>query len=136
MGTARFAFSVCNKSFIKFIADIYSKNIFFRRSIFSSIEVSGMSFTQSIEAPLTVKDTAVLGGELGIKNGIGSGSINFAVRRLVSPRGWFEVEVGAGNGPTLAFRGYRSLTKRIFFNGGTVLQFNPNEIRPGLVGSM
>lgn len=94
-----------------------------------------MSFTQSIEAPLTLKDTALLGGELGIKNGVGSGSINFSVRRLVSPRGWFEVQAGAGNGPTLGFRGYRSLTKRIFFNGGTVLQFNPNEIRPGLIGS-
>ena len=94
-----------------------------------------MSFTQSIEAPLTLKDTAVLGGDLNIKNGVGSGSINLAVRRLVSSRGWFEVEVGAGSGPTLAFRGYRSLTKRIFFNGGSVVQFTPNEIKPGLVGS-
>ncbi|XP_014226871.1 dnaJ homolog subfamily C member 11 isoform X2 [Trichogramma pretiosum] len=105
-------------------------------SIFSAVEVSGMSLTQSIEAPLTLKDTAVLGGELGIKNGVGSGSINFAVRRLVSQRGWFEVEVGAGSGPTLGFRGYRSLTKRIFFNGGTVLRVNPNEITPGFVGTL
>ncbi|OXU26015.1 hypothetical protein TSAR_010719 [Trichomalopsis sarcophagae] len=113
--------------------DIYSD---VGNSLFSSVEVSGMSFTQSIEAPLTLKDTALLGGELGIKNGVGSGSINFSIRRLVSPRGWFEVQAGAGNGPTLGFRGYRSLTKRIFFNGGTVLQFNPNEIRPGLVGTL
>lgn len=94
-----------------------------------------MAFSQSIEAPLTLKDTAVLGGELNLKNGVGSGSVNFSVRHLVSPRGWFEVEVGAGSGPTLAFRGYRTLTKRIFFTGGTVLHFNSNEIRPGLIGS-
>ncbi|XP_058808577.1 dnaJ homolog subfamily C member 11 isoform X2 [Phymastichus coffea] len=107
-----------------------------RPSIFSSVEVSGMAFSQSIEAPLTLKDTAVLGGELNLKNGVGSGSVNFSVRHLVSPRGWFEVEVGAGSGPTLAFRGYRTLTKRIFFTGGTVLHFNSNEIRPGLIGTL
>ena len=94
-----------------------------------------MSFSQSIEAPLTVRDTAILGGDISQKNGVGSGSINFGIRRLVSQKGWFEVEVGAGNGPTLGFTGYRSLTKRIFFNGGTVLQFNPNQIRPGMFGS-
>ncbi|XP_014218733.1 dnaJ homolog subfamily C member 11 isoform X2 [Copidosoma floridanum] len=111
--------------------DIYEGN-----SVFTSVEVSGMSLSQSIEAPLTIKNTAVLGGDLSMKNGVGSGTINFSVRRLVSQKGWFEVEVGAGNGPTFSLRGYRTLTKRIFFNGGAVVQFSPNEIRPGFVGTL
>ncbi|KAJ8687569.1 hypothetical protein QAD02_023363 [Eretmocerus hayati] len=105
-------------------------------SIFPSIEISGMSVVQSIESPLTLRDTAVLGGDVSIKNGIGSGSVHFSVRRIVSPVGWFEVEVGAGNGPTLALNGYRSLTKRIYFNGGAVFQFDQDQLVPGLVGTL
>lgn len=94
-----------------------------------------MSVSQSIEAPLTMKDTTVLGGDLSMKNGIGAGTVNLSLRRLVSQKGWFEVEVGAGNGPTFSLKGHRTLTRRIFFNGGTVISFMPNEIRPGFVGS-
>lgn len=36
-----------------------------------SIEVSGMSFVQSIEAPVTTRDTLIMSGNLSTHNGTG-----------------------------------------------------------------
>lgn len=36
-----------------------------------SIEVSGMSFVQSIEAPVTTRDTIIMSGNLSTHNGTG-----------------------------------------------------------------
>ncbi|XP_015600252.1 dnaJ homolog subfamily C member 11 [Cephus cinctus] len=104
--------------------------------IFSSVEVSGMSFAQSIEAPLTLRDTITMSGQLGTQNGTGTGSINVGARRLVSSKGWIELDVGAGNGPVISLKGFRTLTKRLFCNGATILQFTGHGIRPGLVGTL
>lgn len=106
------------------------------RGLFSYIEVSGMSFSQSIEAPLTLRDTITLYGQLGTQNGTGSGTINVSARRLVSSKGWVELDVGAGSGPTISLKGFRTLTRRLFCNGATILQFTPRGARPGLVGTL
>ncbi|XP_076237100.1 dnaJ homolog subfamily C member 11 [Calliopsis andreniformis] len=106
------------------------------RDIFSCFEVSGMSFTQSIEAPLTLRDTVTMYGEVGTQNGTGSGSVNVSARRLVSSKGWVEVDVGVGNGPTVSLKGFRTLTRRLFCDGATILQFTARGIRPGFVGTL
>ncbi|XP_053988958.1 dnaJ homolog subfamily C member 11 isoform X2 [Hylaeus volcanicus] len=106
------------------------------RDLLSCIEVSGMSFTQSIEAPLTLRDTVTMYGELGTQNGTGSGSINVSARRLVSSKGWMELDVGAGNGPTVSVKGFRTLTRRLFCDGAMILQFTSREIRPGIIGTL
>ncbi|XP_014474291.1 PREDICTED: dnaJ homolog subfamily C member 11 isoform X2 [Dinoponera quadriceps] len=103
---------------------------------FSCIEVSGMSFAQSIEAPLTLKDTITMSGQLGTQNGTGSGSINISAKRLISSKGWVEVEVGAGNGPTFSLKGFRTLTKRLFCDGAAILQFTSHGVKAGYVGTL
>lgn len=95
-----------------------------------------MSFTQSIEAPFTLQDIITMYGQLSTRNGIGSGSIHIAAKRLLSSKGWIELEVGAGNGPTISFKGFRLLPHKLMFNGATVLEFTPVEIKASLVGSM
>nr|CAD7440381.1 unnamed protein product [Timema bartmani] len=102
------------------------------QSGFPTIEVSGMSFSQSIEAPLTLQDTVTMAGSLSTQNGVGSGSVNVSARRLLSEKGWVEAEVGAGSGPTLSLKGFRTLTKRTFANATGLFQFTPVGIRPGL----
>ncbi|XP_028049704.1 dnaJ homolog subfamily C member 11 isoform X2 [Monomorium pharaonis] len=104
--------------------------------LFSWIEVSGMSFAQSIEAPLTLRDTVTMSGQLGTQNGTGSGSINISAKRLISSKGWVEVEVGAGNGPTFSFKAFRTLTKRLFCDGAAILQFTPHGVKAGYVGTL
>ncbi|KAM7401857.1 hypothetical protein PAMP_017134 [Pampus punctatissimus] len=57
---------------------------------FPHIEINKMHISQSIEAPLTNSDTAVLSGSLSTHNGNGGGNINMTVRRVTSAKGWGE----------------------------------------------
>uniref|UniRef100_A0A3B5MHG0 DnaJ homolog subfamily C member 11 n=1 Tax=Xiphophorus couchianus TaxID=32473 RepID=A0A3B5MHG0_9TELE len=61
---------------------------------FPHIEINRMHISQSIEAPLTNTDTAMLSGSLSTHNGSGGGNINVTVRRVTSAKGWGEVEFG------------------------------------------
>jgi len=45
------------------------------------------------QAPLTSTDTAILSGNLSTQNGNGGGSINLALRRVTSAKGWGEVRM-------------------------------------------
>ncbi|CAK9817954.1 DnaJ homolog subfamily C member 11 [Anthophora plagiata] len=114
----------------------YDKDYEDSRDILSCIEVSGMSFTQSIEAPLTLQDIVTMYGQLSTRNGIGSGSVNVAVKRLLSSKGWVEMDVGAGNGPTISLKGFRLLPYKLMLNGATILEFTPVEIKASLIGTL
>jgi DnaJ family protein C protein 11 len=103
---------------------------------FPTIEVSGLSITQSIEAPLTLRNTMTMSGQLSTQNGTGTGCVDVSVRHLLSDKGWMELGFGAGNGPTFTFKGFRTLTKRMFSNVATILHFTPHGIRPDLVTTL
>ncbi|XP_068598743.1 dnaJ homolog subfamily C member 11-like [Brachionichthys hirsutus] len=96
------------------------------------IEISKMHISQSIEAPLTNCDTAVLSGSLSTHSGSGGGSINMSVRRVTSARGWGEVEFGAGDvlGPLVGLKLFRNVTSRCFVTAQWGLQFSPRGLRP------
>uniref|UniRef100_A0A182JRE3 J domain-containing protein n=1 Tax=Anopheles christyi TaxID=43041 RepID=A0A182JRE3_9DIPT len=108
---------------------------YYDTGLLPSIEVSGMSMSQSIEAPLSRTEIATLSGSLHLQNGVGSGNFLLSGKRLIN-KGWFEVDCGAGNGPVLGAKGSRNLTNRIFLTGGTTFHFRPNAIIPGLTGTM
>uniref|UniRef100_A0A4X2M1P9 DnaJ homolog subfamily C member 11 n=1 Tax=Vombatus ursinus TaxID=29139 RepID=A0A4X2M1P9_VOMUR len=101
---------------------------------FPRIEINKMHISQSIEAPLTATDTAILSGSLSTQNGNGGGSINFALRRVTSAKGWGEFEFGAGDlqGPSFGLKLFRNLTPRCFITTNCALQFSSRGIRPGL----
>lgn len=117
--------------------DIFSRyeSDYEEQGLFPTIEVSGMSMSQSIEAPLSRTDTATLSGSLHLQNGVGSGNFLLSGRKLVN-KGWFEVDCGAGNGPILGVKGSRNLTTRLFLNGGTTVNFRQNTIIPGISSSL
>ncbi|XP_072334176.1 dnaJ homolog subfamily C member 11 isoform X2 [Scyliorhinus torazame] len=101
---------------------------------FPQIEINKMHISQSIEAPLTTTDTAVLAGSLSTQNGNGGGSINIALRRVTSAKGWGELEFGAGDiqGPLFGLKIFRNLTSQSFITTHCGLQFSSRGIRPGL----
>ncbi|XP_007532804.1 dnaJ homolog subfamily C member 11 [Erinaceus europaeus] len=103
-------------------------------SSFPQIEINKMHISQSIEAPLTATDTAILSGSLSTQNGNGGGSINFALRRVTSAKGWGELEFAAGDlqGPLFGLKLFRNLTPRCFATTNCALQFSSRGIRPGL----
>uniref|UniRef100_A0A2K6N4N1 J domain-containing protein n=1 Tax=Rhinopithecus bieti TaxID=61621 RepID=A0A2K6N4N1_RHIBE len=103
-------------------------------SSFPQIEINKMHISQSIEAPLTATNTAILSGSLSTQNGNGGGSINFALRRVTSAKGWGELEFGAGDlqGPLFGLKLFRNLIPRCFVTTNCALQFSSRGIRPGL----
>ncbi|XP_050306839.1 dnaJ homolog subfamily C member 11 [Anthonomus grandis grandis] len=101
-----------------------------------NIEVSSMQFTQGVDFPLTQKDTCTLSGQLHTQNGTGGGGVNMSWRHLFSHKSWAEIEMTAGSGPAISLKGFRTLTKRFFWNGGTVLQFTPEGVRPGIMSTL
>lgn len=94
-----------------------------------------MQFTQSVDFPLTQKNTCTLSGQLQTQNGTGTGGINLSWRHIFSHKSWAEMEFTAGTGPAVSFKGFRTLSKRFFWNGGAILQFTPEGIRPGVMSS-
>ncbi|XP_061584619.1 dnaJ homolog subfamily C member 11-like [Cololabis saira] len=99
---------------------------------FPHIEINKMHISQSIEAPLTNTNTAMLSGSLSTHNGSGGGNINVTVRRVMSAKGWGEVEFGAGDilGPLIGLKVFRNVTPRCFLTAQCGLQFSPRGLRP------
>ncbi|XP_016137961.1 dnaJ homolog subfamily C member 11-like [Sinocyclocheilus grahami] len=105
---------------------------------FPHIEINRMHISQSIEAPLTTSDTAVLSGSLSTRNGNGGGNINLCVRRVTSARGWGELEFGAGDirGPLFGMKVFRNVTARCFVTAQWGLQFSSRGVRPSATTMM
>ncbi|KAI1892479.1 hypothetical protein AGOR_G00133840 [Albula goreensis] len=101
---------------------------------FPHLEINRMHISQSIEAPLTTTDTAILSGSLSTHNGNGGGNITLALRRVTSAKGWGEVEFGAGDthGPLFGLKIFRNLTQRCFLTAQCGMQFSPRGVRPGV----
>lgn len=99
------------------------------------IEVSSMSISQSIEAPLTRRDTLTLSGNLMSSNGNGSGGFVVCGRRLLN-KGWLQLDVGAGNGLLMAVKGGRTLNSVLTVNAGAQMNFRENGVLPGLFSTL
>ncbi|XP_011310505.1 dnaJ homolog subfamily C member 11 isoform X1 [Fopius arisanus] len=108
----------------------------YQSPLFGGIETTGMTFEQSIEAPLTLRDKLILYGLLDIQNGVGVGTINVAARRALSAKNYLELDVGGGNGPNVALKGYHALTDRVFTTGALSLQFSPEKAQLGMASTL
>ncbi|XP_026280653.1 dnaJ homolog subfamily C member 11 [Frankliniella occidentalis] len=93
-----------------------------------TVEVSGMSFYQYIEAPLTTRNILSLSGELSTQNGTGSGVLSLSIRRLLSNRGRIAFTVDVGNGPVYSFSGYSTFAKYYFCDYGLGFHLDPEGI--------
>jgi DnaJ homolog subfamily C member 11 len=95
-----------------------------------------MTMFQSIEVPMSTNNVATLAGNLSVSNGQGNGRFTLSARRVLSSRGWIEVDVGAGNGLASGIKGTRNFGKRFFATGQVNLNFRQNGIVPALVGTL
>lgn len=85
--------------------------------------------SQSIDAPITVRDTVTLSGSLSSQKGIGNGAFSVSGRRLLN-KGWVAVDLTAGNGPSVGVKGSRTLSQKVFANFGAGLNLRSNGIVP------
>lgn len=74
-------------------------------------------------------------GQLSTHKSLGSGSVNVSLRRITSPDGWAEVEMGFGSGPSLSIKGFRNLTKRVFTNISGIITSTERGLTLGFVSS-
>lgn len=112
------------------IFDSYNNDDY--RARITGVEVNSMSLSQTVQCPLTRKDTAILAGHLSSKNGNGQGAFSVIWRRLTSAKGWAEVEVGVGDSFTAGLRGCREISRRCFCIGTLSVVAMPGGLRPGL----
>uniref|UniRef100_A0A4W4EL50 DnaJ homolog subfamily C member 11 n=1 Tax=Electrophorus electricus TaxID=8005 RepID=A0A4W4EL50_ELEEL len=105
---------------------------------FPRVEINRMHISQSIEAPLTAADTAVLSGSLTTHGGNGGGNVNLCVRHVTSACGWGELEFGAGDlqGPVFGMKMFRNITARCFLTAHCSLRFTPRGAKPGASATM
>jgi len=81
-----------------------------------SIEVTEISFGQTVDCPLTDADNVCLGGNVSTRNGVGGGNVSASWRRVRSDSLWHELELGVGQGPKLGGKVYKRLTAKTFLN--------------------
>lgn len=74
-------------------------------------------------------------GQLSTHKGSGSGSVNVSLRRITSPDGWAEIEMGFGSGLSVSAKGFRNLTKRLFTNISGIITSTDRGISLGFVSS-
>lgn len=101
-----------------------------------SFEVSKISLSQSIEAPLSSKDTCTLRGNVNTSNGTGGGSVACSLKRVKSDSCWYEGEAEVGSGLNCCCRLYKKLTERNFVNMSGSLQFSRKGLKPGFEFTM
>ncbi|GFT79687.1 dnaJ homolog subfamily C member 11 [Nephila pilipes] len=98
---------------------------------FPNIEVSAMSISQSVEAPLDVSETVILNGSLATQNGTGGGNINCSYKKVISEKTWLETGIGAGNGLVLNLKAFRTISKYCFGTIQTTFHFMGSGVSPG-----
>lgn len=99
---------------------------------FPNLEISSMEIDQSLDAPLTTKDTLSLTGNLQNKNGIGGGAFATSLRHVSSPTSWSEYQFTAGHGPLFGIKWFRYLTKRSFCTITGLCHYKSGELTPGI----
>ena len=52
--------------------------------------VSEISFSQTIEAPISNTDNATFSGHVSTRDGTGSGAVGCSIRRVTSEKSWQE----------------------------------------------
>lgn len=98
----------------------------------SGLEVSSMSLVQTVECPLTRRDTVRLGGNVTAQNGNGQGMFTTVWRRVWSAKGWNEFQVSIGNGFRGGLQAFYQINRRCFCVGSVSILAVPNGIKPGL----
>ena len=105
-----------------------------------NVEISGMSFHQYIEAPLTTRDRMSLSGEVSTQNKTGSGGLALSISRQLAKLGLISMTVCVGNGPANPFNGIElqlknssTFSKHYFYGYEGKNQIDPKGISLNIV---
>ncbi|XP_021372896.1 dnaJ homolog subfamily C member 11-like [Mizuhopecten yessoensis] len=102
------------------------------RSSIPSIEISHMSLHQSVEVPLTKKNTAIIAGTLANRNGNGNGAFTAVWRRLTSDNGWAELALSCGDNIGTSLRGFKKINRRCYCTANANISYLSNRGRKAI----
>ncbi|XP_050429848.1 dnaJ homolog subfamily C member 11 [Adelges cooleyi] len=92
-----------------------------------SIEMSSMSMSMSTEAPISLRDTIVLSGNISSR----SGSVSSSYKRLLSTNGWVKYDITAGNGLHVGAKIFKMITKNVFGTiEGSLSDLSSGQLKP------
>lgn len=94
------------------------------------IEISEISFAQTIDAPLTLTDKLTISGNVSTNDGRGAGAIGAVLTRTKSRKSWHEISASVGNGPQIGAKYFRRLSSNLFVTLSNSNRLYSNGIRP------
>eukprot|EP01135_Chromosphaera_perkinsii_P009513 Nk52_evm3s1779 gene=Nk52_evmTU3s1779 len=86
------------------------------------IEIGQMTISQSIDAPISDRDSFTFGGVLMSQNGNGGGNVSVVYRRQVSSASNIEIDAGLGSGMYMSLKGTTTLSKHSFLTCAATVQ--------------
>merc|ERR1712223_2028551 len=117
--------------FERYMYDEYYDDVI--QSSWPTMEVTEISFAQTIDAPLTVTEKLTLSGEVSNSNGRGNGAVSCFIKRSTSDSSSHEVYASIGNGPSLGGKYYRKLNSRTYLTmSGSMQLYSRGGITPGI----
>lgn len=95
-------------------------------------EVTSITISQSIDAPLSTTESCSLSGNCTVQNGRGNGHLTLSLRRIISDKTWMELQFTIGQGPLITLKGFRTVSKRSFCTANTFVHFGQGGMKPGI----
>ncbi|KPM02769.1 DnaJ-like protein 2 [Sarcoptes scabiei] len=96
----------------------------------TSVEVRSMTLSQSIDTQLTASNQVTLNGIINVRNGVGSGNLSIGLRHIFNAKTWAQIDFGAGQGPMISVKGFRTITPNLHFNCSTSLHITSFGLQP------
>lgn len=103
----------------------------------SYLEIENYSMAQSVDFPITSKDTVTITGALDTENRQrGAGSVTASLRRILSGSSYIDVKGTLGAKSALTFFGFKRFTNRLKGSSLTTLNYRKGEIAPVFLNSL
>jgi len=115
----------CTDLFERYLYDEEFDDVIDANSGLPSLEITEISFGQTVNCPLSNVDNVVLSGNVSTRSGNGDGSVGAAWRRTTSDRNWFEVDAKLGSNSSSSATYFHRLTAKTFVNMSGSIQLAP-----------
>lgn len=123
-----------------FSLGLNASNLFERKKYYQSerdfqnsayFEIQNYSMVQSVDFPITSKDTVTLTGSLDTdESERGTGSVTTAFRRMLSGSSYIDVKGTLGAKPGFTFYGFKRFTNRLKGSSLTTFQYTRGRLAP------
>jgi len=110
--------------------NLFDEDRFYRDPNKPYVNMKNYSMEQSIDFPLTSKDTLTLAGSLDTEDKLGSGSVSATMRRVLSSNSYVSVKGTMGAKRGFELFGFKRLTQRLKASSNTIFHYKNGSLAP------